>query len=192
MTIIKDGTGTGNTLEVDEKGRLQTFSTFQTELVSATKTGNAYSLSTGIITLTSDNDSAIFYLKSNETSPIVIHSILIEIGASTGGSGDVIQTNIIAPTSGTVISDASAAIVANLNATSSNTLVADVFKGAEEKTVAGGISVGFIRHLSQNFIINAGFILPKGSELAVSFQPPSGNTSLNTSLSLLVYLLNET
>ena len=190
--LIRDGKGSGIAAEVDAKQRLATVSTAQTELVSATKTGNAYTISTGVLNLTSANESAVLYIKSTEDSDLVIHSITVEIGASTGGSGDVIQTNYILPTGGTLISDATAAITSNLNASSSNTLSATNFKGGEGKTVSGAIaSSGFIRHLSQNDIVPAGFIIPKGASLGLSLNPPAGNTSLNVSVFVLVYLLDE-
>jgi len=191
QTIIKDGTGQGKAAKVDNKHRLATKTVSQSELISATQSGNAYTLSTGLINLTSGDESAVLYLKSNENSDLVVAKILTQVGLS-NATGDIIRRDIIAPTTGTLITDATPALVANLNTGSSNSLDATVYVGAEGKTVGGGVFTGLsIWHQSQTIESDIGFIVPKGAVLGLSFEPPTGNTSLNIIIEVIVYLLDE-
>lgn len=192
QVIINDGSGSGRAAIVDSKKRLATTSTTQSDLVSATKSGNAYILNTGVITLTSANASAVLYLKSNEDSALVVTNVIVNCGVSTGGTGDVIRTDFISPSTGTLITDATLASVQNLNASSSNTLSADVFIGAEGKTVGGTpITAAAINHLSQSNETDVGLVFPKGAAIGTTLTPPAGNTSLNVSMTIVLYLLDE-
>ncbi len=189
-TIIKDGTGTGLTAKVDGHNRIQTFSTGQTEVTHASKEGNAYTMSSGVINLTSDNESAILYFKSNESSQVAIHEIRVSTGVS-NATGDVIRIDYIRPTTGTLITDAVAVSVNNLNTASASTLDAVVYSGGEGKTIGGEVASGQdLHHLSQVNVEQAGFIVPKGASLGLTITPPTGNTSMNVQVSVIVYIID--
>lgn len=193
MSVIKDGTGTGILAKVDDSNRLQTTSTTQSGFRSAQKKGDAFILSTGVITLTTDNESAIIYLKSLEESDLVIENVSIRLGSSTGGAAiDLIRTDYIQPTTGSLITDAVPALVANLLTSNTTTLNADVFQGSEGKELGGEIvSDDTLQLTGQIKDEAAGFIVPKGTALGLSIKPPSGNTMLKVQILIVVYLLDS-
>jgi len=178
--IIKDGTGDNYSAKVDSNNRLHTKSVTETNFEDAVSMGNGYSYNTGIINLTSDNESAILYIKNNSDKIMHIQTSIVQIGKSTNGTTtDIVATSYFNPTGGTIISDASAAIVSNFNLSSSNQFAGDTYKGAEGKTLTGGVTLQdlFISPSREELI---SFLqLPKGQSIGLSFTPPSGNTSIN-------------
>jgi hypothetical protein len=189
---IKDGTGNGYLAEVDIRKRLHTFATTQSGFKSAVKKGDAYLISSGVITLTDATESGILYIQSLETSDLVIEEIQIQTGVSTGGTGDVLRRDYVQPTTGTLITDQATAGIGNLLAASSNTLTAVYYTGDQGKTVGGALfNDTTIHHLADTDRSNVGFIIPKGAALGLSLQPPTGNTSLNVQAVVTVYLLDS-
>jgi hypothetical protein len=189
--LIQDGTGSGSLAAVDSTNRLQTFSTTQSGYTSATQKGDAYIVSTGIINLTSANESALLYIQSTETSDVVIQELTVNCGLS-NVTGDVIRTDYIAPTTGTLLTDQTVAPAFNLNSTSSKTFSGTTYKGAEGKTVGGAVfSQQALHHQSQTDRQPSGLIIPKGASLGLTMTPPAGNTSLNVSISYIIYLLDS-
>ena len=97
---IKDG-NSGGVAKVDSNNRLHVRAITSAELENAVHEGEAFNLSTGAITLTSGNKSAVAYMKYNGNDPLIIKEILVIIDASTGGAGDGIITIKKNPTTGT-------------------------------------------------------------------------------------------
>lgn len=191
-TTIMDGTGSGSSAKVDSVNRLQAFSTTQPEFEFETKLGNSYIVTSGLVTLTSTSRSAILYLKSGE-DVLVVKELVVQAGQSTGGTTtDVIRTDIVAPTGGTLISNAVPAIVANLNPGSSNTLNATTFRGVEGDTLTGQVAeLDSLAFVSSQLKQETGTIVPKGAILAIAITPPAGNTSIKVGVSATVYKLTE-
>lgn len=190
MFVISDGTGTGKQAKVNVYNRLHTYSVSQDLLFDAARDGNAYNISTGNITLTSDNESPILYVKNNGLQDLIIAQIISSSGASTGGSGPitgVIYKNI---TGGTIVSNAVPTDGnSNFNFGSSNTLDADVYKGAEGDTIAGGSQVGgIVIPENTTFTLDANNFLPKDTSIVLSVKPATGNTSFTINVSLILYL----
>ena len=188
--IIKDGTGTGNTAKVNDEGRLFTNSITLDDDTAKAQTGDAYIGITNIVTVTSDNESAILYVKNLESRDIVLELIGIQTGVATGASATLGITKLIRnPTGGTIVSEAVAMTVSNRNYGSSNTLNADTFKGGEGKTLTGGTeSVIAISSYPGGGSFTTTLVIPKGSSAGIKMTPPTGTTSADISLSFNVHL----
>lgn len=190
--IIEDGNGTSTQAKVNKKSRLYTFSVTEEKSRNATSDGRSYNINSGSIELTSANESGVFYIKNNENNDLHIDTVVVICGASTGGAStdDVIVEIIRNPTAGTLISGASAVSVnANRNFGSSSTLTVDAYKGAEANTVTDGdlYILSLLQPASRvPFDIDA--LLPKGSSLAVTINPPASNTSMDVMVAVVCYL----
>ena len=188
--LIKDATGTGNTVKVDVNNRLHAQTVTQNRADEHCDTGDRYNVNTDDITLTSANESAILYLKNTGDEDIVIDASVYILGPSTGGSGSFQGYIYSNPTGGTIISNADAVgINANLNLSSSNTLAADIYKGAEGYTQTGGTKIiSAIGNPPFTNVISIGkIIIPKTKSIVMTATPPSGNTSMLIHCAYLCY-----
>ena len=193
-TVIKDGTGTGNTAKVDSKNRIRSLSTIETGGTEAALDGNLYNVNTFTINLTSANQSALLYIKNTNADSWVINRVFYNAGVSTGGTGDFLAEVVANPTAGTLISAGTDITPYNLNFGSSKILTATTKKGAEGSTVTDGeIRVGTIIPTSGTRVLIAfdSIIMDPGSSLAVTVTPQTGNTSMNIQVGLNLYRLGE-
>ena len=180
---IKDGTGTGNKAMVGDKNRLHTHSLSATAASVATASGEAFNVSSGLVTLTSANESSLLYVSNTEEDIISITTLFINLGTSTGGSSEGTLKFQLNPTEGTLITDATEAQVLNRHVGNSINLSANAYKGAEGKTCTGGDS---IQLPTTGGAIPSEYVVPRGSSFAVSYTPPAGNTSMKVQIGFLV------
>lgn len=189
---ILDGTGSGKRAKVDENNRLQVFCVSETLNLEAARSGESYNINTGAITLTSANKSAVLYIKNNEDKQFIINEIIVILGASTGGTGDLTVELIRNPTLGTIVSGAvDADIISNRDFGSSKVLVADVFKGAEGNTITDGTNFGDTTRSSASTVVTFDadvVVLPKGTSIGVNVTPQSSNTSMSVKVAVVGYL----
>lgn len=188
---IKDGVGKGYLAQVDSDNRLRARTTTESEEIFANRKGNAYNLNTGIINMTDANETTIFYMKNNEENDFVVTAVVVGAWNSANGDGfDMYSTFVRNPTTGDIITNANNVdINSNRNYGSSNTLSANVYKGASGETVVNGTDHILIRitEESRNFItINE--IIPKGSSFAVNITPPTSNDGMNVYVAVIGYL----
>ena len=191
MTILEDGQGSGKKQKVNAENRAAVAAITQSELAHSTERNGRFNINTGDVSLTSDNASAVLYLKNNETTDIHINTIIVILGASTGGSGDASINAYKNPTGGTIISSPTDVdININQNFGSNDPLIADVYKGAEAKTLTGGDLFLASRQSAGGIdrIVLDSIILPKGTELGVTITPPTGNTNMDVQIALALYL----
>jgi hypothetical protein len=181
--IIKDGSGTGLTAKVGISNRLHTHSMSTPHTVVALEDGNAFNVSSELVVLTTDSESTMLYIKNNESFDISIITEFVNIGASTGGSGEGLVKFTLNPTGGTIISDAILAQTLNRRVGDSTTISLDAYKGSEGKTISGGSN---IQLPSTGGAINSEYIIPKGSSFALSYTPPTSNTSIQVQIGFLV------
>lgn len=179
---IKDGTGSGNVAKVTNEKRLETASITTTDKDHACELGDTYNINTGDITLTDANETTVLYIKNNESNPLVLTALIYNLGASTGGSGDVKINVLRNPTTGDIVTNATAAdAVSNQNYGSSKTLTADVYKGATADAVITDGTVSVSTRSASNtgrIVVSLGaLVIPQGSSLAVNYTPPASNTS---------------
>lgn len=145
--IIENGVGDGRKARVDGNNQLHVFAVTENEQNSAAEHGNLYNLNTGVIALTGTGDSAVFYMKNNESaidgeSNFIITTIIFGLyGRSATITDSATATLIRNPTAGTIIDDAvSADMISNSNFGSSNNLDDSfIYKAsATGKTLTGG------------------------------------------------------
>ena len=180
---ITDGSGSGYGAKVDNHFRLYTDAVTQSTVEQAAQNGDSFNVNTGTISLTSDDERALIYLKNNGDEDIVIATIGYLLGNATGGSGDLLATVLRNPTAGTIVSGATAVdIIANKNFGSSATLEADAYKGSSSTTLTDG-TVAYYSLLSaagRSYAISTGdVVIPKGSSIGINFTPATGTTALN-------------
>ena len=189
---IVDGTGSGNRAKVDSNKRLQTFSISEGLAIDAAKNGQNYNINTGSVTLTTANESAVLYLKNNEDKNFIIEEVIVILGASTGGTGDLTISIVRNPTTGTIISGATdAEIVGNRNFGSSRELTADIYKGAEGNTLTNGDLFSDTTRSAASAVVRFDadvIILPKGTTIGVNITPQSSNSSMSVKVAVVGYL----
>lgn len=196
-TVIKDGAGTGLTARVAGANQLFTFSETITEATIASLEGDAYNVNTGVITLTTANKSAAFYLKNtSQDKTYSVPSFFFLIGNSTGGSGDVLISLIKNPTGGTIVSNAVPMEMAgvNLNFGSPESIAADTLKGVEGDTFTGGEKVieSVLDQSPQNIVLAAGAVLLQpGNSVGIEVTPATGNTSFTLEFAADVFIRSE-
>lgn len=190
--ILQDGTGSGNQAKIDNNNRLFTNAIIRTELEQAVLLGNAFNVNTGNITLTNAGvNNGIAYYKNTGNDDLIITEILIILGTSTGGSGDGTITVYRNPTTGTLISGA-LAVESNVNRSFSSftSLEADLFKGGTGVTVTDGEVFGTTTRNSSAVInfTSSPIYLKKGNSLAISYNPPSGNSSQSIRVATTIFI----
>lgn len=196
-TVIKDGTGTGNTAKVSDSNQLSTFAEIIAEATVASLDGNAYNLNTGSITLTTSTKSAVFYFKNtSQDETLSVNAFFFLLGNSTGGVGDVLISLIRNPTAGTIVSNAVDMEMAGVNRNfgSNQSLQADIFKGVEGDTLTGGEKVieSILDQSPANITLAAGAILlPPGTSIGIDVTPATGNTSFSCEFAANVFVRSE-
>ena len=192
--ILTDGSGKNYDAKVDRFYRLHVDAVTRFQDGQAALQSNSYNINTGSINLTSANESAILYIKNNETLPLIIKEIIIIAGSSTNGTGDATITITKNPSTGTIISGASAVETnSNRDFGSTKSLTADVYKGAEGNTITNGTSFASTTRSTFTAPINFDasiIVLRQGNSISVEFTPPSGNTSQNVRVAVVAFIEN--
>ena len=73
--IIKDGTGTGQTLQIDEHNRAHTQSLSVNAALSATLTGDTFDISATELNLTTAMHSGLIYIKNLGDEDLIVDTI---------------------------------------------------------------------------------------------------------------------
>ena len=189
MSQLQDGTGSSIFARVDDNHQLHVFGVTETEQNAAVESGQSYNINTGIIALTGSSDSAVFYMKNNESplngdSNIVIDTIIVGINSiSATVTEDPIVTIVKNPTAGTVVSDATPCpIKSNSNFGSNNSLDSLIYIGADGKTLTDGSDHAIVvAPQGRTPIPQLHIDLPKGASIGVKID-------LNTSGGANVYV----
>ena len=190
---ITDGGGKGYSAEVDSENRLRVFSISEQEVYNASSLGNSYNFNTGVINLTSASKSAVFYIKNNGDSDLIITQLFYLIGNSTAGTGDVLITVLRNPTTGTIISNAVAMEMdgVNRNFGSSKSLTTDSYKGAEASTFTNGDKIieSIIDQSPTRVTVEVGgLVIPRGTSIGIDITPATSNSSLDVEFAASVYI----
>ena len=190
---IIDGAGDGYRAKVDSNKRLHTFAISEGYSIDTAINGKNYNINTGSLTLTSANESAVLYIKNNEDESFIIEDVIVILGTSTGGTGDLAVSIVRNPTLGTIIDNATdVSISANRNFGSSSQLTADQYKGAEGYTLTNGTDFSDTTRSSAGTVIHFDadvMILPKGSSVGVNITPQPSNTSMSVKVAIVGYLI---
>ena len=194
--IIKDGR-TGDTAKVDATNRLWTQALTINQLLDGHLENRAYDISTGgLINLTDGvTDNALIFIQNNGDEDIVIDTVSVDLGPSTGGSGNGILTAHLNPNAGTIVSEAVDAQVLNRRIGNPNNLSANAYKAAAAaKTMTGAdtISIPFGSGVLANASFQEPFVIPKGQAFGISYQAPPSNTSLDIQVRVLAVEVSTT
>lgn len=194
--IIKDGTGTGAAAKVSaDQNRLAVAANTLSGENFAAQAGDAYRVNPGVITLTTANESGLFYMKNNENRDIAIRSNIVRFGTTVSGSGNLYARFYTNPVAGTLLTSGSVFVPHNRNLGSSKTIDVDCRVGtgaALTVTDYDEITVEFIKAAAPydlQSIIDPIFIMPKGSSLALTVTAPSGNASMQCAYTIGFFLL---
>jgi len=187
---IQDGTGKGRKVGVDATNKLLARATIETIFDEAAEEGLSNFVGTPLITLTNAAESAIFFIQNNEDIDIIMENFFFVAEATTGGSPNMFRVSWYKnPTS---ISSGTAVTPLNQNFGSSRILDATVEYGAQGSAVTGGSNVAILSFPIGEFNdIPAKLILPKGSSLAITVTPPTGNTSMPVQFGARTILYEE-
>lgn len=189
--ILNSGAGKNYSAEVDVTNKLAVRSITESESVESTDLGNAYNINTGTIGLTSSTESAILYYKHNEDQPIIIEALAVGIGSAGTVTDSSVITLIKNPTTGTIISGASAVDMnENRNFSSSNTLLNSLaYKGAEGNTFTDGDDVGiFYQSAGGRLFASINFELRKGNSIGVKIDTNTSSGTTNVYAALVAFL----
>ena len=170
--IIEDGTGSGRKAKVTTENKLRVSSTTLSEDKLAAVEGRAFNINTEIIALTGTGESAVLYVKNNESEDISIQGFFVGVGTLSGTSSDSILVRAyINPTGGTLISNAVDVTVTNRNLGSTKTFSLDVYKGVDGDTITGQDATPILYQFqggSSRVFGNVNLVLPRGASIAVT------------------------
>ena len=188
---IRDGTGDGNLAKVDANFRLHVQAATISEGANANKSGRAFNINTGVITLTSAADTPVLYVKNSNALDLHISAVAVGIGPTTGGSGGIPKITVIRnPTVGTTIDNTNDVdINSNRNYGSENTLTSVVaYKGATGETMTDGVDhLLLYQTTSGRLFAEIDEILPTGASIGVKVDPQASNTSMDVYVALICH-----
>jgi len=181
--IIEDGTGTGKKVAVTENNRLKTTGVDLTLNQAATEAGDTYNINTDVIGLTSNGESALFYVKNNEDTDMLIDAIIVNFKNFVGTGGQPTLKIYRNPTNGTLITANSIAVQSNRNYGSSQTFNGSIIQGVEGNTFTGQDAIIEVFLPTTDAVTLIQFetliVLPKGSSVGISYTPPTGITTMD-------------
>ena len=187
---IKSG-DSGQVARVDSNKRIHAHAVSLPENEKATEDEDSYNINSGLLTLTTADESGILYVKNNETRNLHISGIVTIFGPSTNGvATDTVHVRIYKGiTAGTLQSEAVAApIQSNRNFGSSDTLTADMYKGGEGKTITGTSHIESLVSPGNRVFFAIDEILQKGNSIAISYEPQDSNSSMKVMAAVICHL----
>jgi hypothetical protein len=182
---IADGLGSGIEARVDTENRLRTNAIDYIPLQAYSLLGRAYCISTALITLTTANESALFYVENTDpTYKLLLHGLCLSLGRSTGGNpGSAVLQSYYGSTGGTLISGATSAVVTCLNLGVSTPPAAKIYQGVEGSTQTGGVARS-VRLFPDGgyYPVQLEKTLQTGNRVVFTVTPPASNTSMKVSI----------
>jgi Ca2+-binding RTX toxin-like protein len=172
-TIIKDGTGNGYAAKVDVNNQLFVRSVNQSEFDQATLAGNAYNINTLNTSVSVGTETALLYLKNNDSRTLVIAAWFVGTGIQGAAPTSLplfqVYTN---PTGGTLLSGGTEINAVNRLVGSANELDADILAGDGSTSTVTGYDADPILYQTQGTSSRAfgsvQIALQRGASLAVT------------------------
>lgn len=195
--IIKSGIGNGKSVGVSSGKRLYTDSITETIQEAGVVAGETFNVATGVVNLTTDSESCIFYLRNLEDRDLLITSVFINTNNGAGSvSGQPIFKVYRNPISGSIITNAvDVDTVSNSNFGSALILSGNIYKGVEGDTIGDAsavIEVALPPRAALSFAeFNTRVVLPRGAAYAVSYKPEAGTTNLDIITGVVLTKLPE-
>jgi len=174
--ILSDGAGTGTKLRINSDNRAECEVTQQTRIADVSaRLGQAYTIATGFVSLTTTASfTGMLWIKNTDSSARNMYIEHIRVCGSAATMQDVECVVYRNPTTGTLISGASAAYKSNNNFGSANQFNGLAYKGADANTITDGDwFTQFVTHISGHSIIdfNDSIVVPKGSSIGFALKP---------------------
>lgn len=189
MEVIKDGTGSGYLAKVDSENKLQVRAVQQSEFSHALDEGVTWNIGTGFLTLTSDAQTPLVYIKNTGLVPLEISTYVFLTRASTGGASEDGLIEIVRnPNAGTIVTDETSVSPFATNFSSAKNPNADIYSGGSGKTISGydGTLRSFVG-ASSRFLLPIETRLEQGASLGILYTPPTGNTSMEIEVIFELY-----
>ena len=171
MTRIYSAGASVKGLIVDSTGSALVRATSQTRSQEAAVAGDSFNIGSGIINLTTANESALIYYKHFEAQELVIDSLII--GIENNGT-DVNNTALVKvksnATAGTIVSTATAAPI-RYNRNFGEVSALDnsiIYAGAEGHTITDGTDWGYLYANSGRNVIPLDIVLNRGNSFGVT------------------------
>lgn len=188
---IEDGRGTGNKAEV-KNHRLHVYSINLEEGLNSSKSGDAFNINTGLITLTSSAAHAVLYVKNtSQTQQMVIQDFFYILGNNTGGSGDGLVYILRNPSLGTIVTTATdVEIQVNRNFSATNPLNFNAYKGFQDATFTDGTK--FLETILNSStgrvaVPQGNVLLSNGNSVGIVYTPPAGTTDQDVEFAMNIY-----
>lgn len=192
-SIIKGGTGNNKPAGVSDDNRLQVAARTETEELHETDFGNSYNCNSGEINFTGTTESGMLYIKNTGSDDLVVPAFIWLLGTVGGGTFGEWRLRVYRnPTTGTLISDASALTAHNKNFGSSKLLssTATIYKPtAYGKTVTNGdVAILTMVTSSGRFVVPIQVVLPTGASLAMTVEAPAGTTDADVAVAIAPFI----
>jgi hypothetical protein len=133
---IEDGTGSGDRARINNN-RLYTNALTLGNFENAVLTGDAYNINTEFLSITTDAEHALLYLKNDGNTDIVIESWFIATDIGSNGSSYGLAKAYFDPTGGTIISGGTVVNSVNRKGGDSKLPTVTALKGGEGFTFTG-------------------------------------------------------
>ena len=178
------------TASVDNTNRLLTRTVARGDAVDAGVRGDAYFILVPAIELITANQSALYVYQNDEDRDIILKASITSAGASTGGTNQIYQSFRTSGIGLSMVGGTGAPVpVSNVIFGSNKTLANTSELGQEGATIVGGGPTSPVWITTGNTSTNEVFIIiPKGVAIAGLITPPPGNTSMEVTLLIEVYL----
>lgn len=178
------------TASVDNTNRLLTRTVARGDAVDAGVRGDAYFILVPAIELTTDTQSALYVYQNDEDRDIILNASITSAGVSTGGTSQVYQSFRTSGIGLSMVGGTGAPVpVSNVIFGSNKTPANTSELGQEGATIVGGGPTSPVWITTGNTSVNEVFIIiPKGVAIAGLITPPPGNTSMEITLLIEVYL----
>lgn len=172
---IKDGTGSGYLAKVSADNKLEVDSVVTSSFTNASIIGIGTNIVTSVISLTTANESGVFYAKNTSASyDLVCESFAVGVGKANGTVSNPSLIRIYAnPTGGTLISNATAiSINNNRNFAKVGAFSGLLYEGTEGATVTGASQVATLfQNHSGRLLASLNFVVPENNSVALTVQP---------------------
>jgi len=174
---ITDGTGTGNRAKVKDNRVLTnslTLSVFEDKILK----GNAYNVNTELLTITTDAEHSLLYIKNNESNTLTLDAWFIGTDLGTNGANFGIAKVYYNPTGGTIISGGTNVNLVNRLGGSSQLADITALAGGEGFTSTGVVTPVLYQTqgAGSRAFGNVRLAIEGGNSLVVTYKPNGAET----------------
>ena len=190
MHQIKDGTGTGQLVKVDDTNRMFVRAVSESPAHEAVLSDDHYIVSSTIITLGTANKTSIIFLQNDESKDLFIDKIIVTAGASTDGTEDFFMLSGTRNPTGMANGSGNSAIVTNSNFGTTNLLSETSEYGQDTATTTGGAVIFAANfEIKRTAFIEQRLLLETGNTVAFEITAPPSNTNLQVAIGLNCHLV---